>query len=160
MKHATFVAILVLGLAGCGASGSYLMKEYPLTRFDGYVLESETRFSVTHHTSRASFVTQLHLNDASGTAFLSGLTLGAVSREVPGRLHENAAMQVIGHFQKFGCKITRSSSIETVTYEHDYECQNGRKITREEIQSVTDGGLLTDRESTDPRLNPPQTFRR
>lgn len=139
------VPIAALSLAGCTAAASYLQREYPASSFDGYIREGDTRFSITHHKSRSSFVTQVSIQQASNAAFLSGLTFGGISRDVPGRLHENAATQLVAKLPQHGCRITRSSNIETITYEHDYECRSGYRLTPADVVAATDGGPLTGR---------------
>lgn len=131
MRAAVFIASLAV--SGC-AGMTYMSENYPV-RFDGAVATPQGSFSVTLHNTKAAFLTQVGAGEALGMALFSGLTLGAVERGVGGKFHEDAAIALLARIPARNCKVTRSGQIETITWEHEYACADGKPLTAQEVAS-------------------------
>lgn len=126
---------LPLLLAACGG---YLAENYSSTRFDGYTSVAGRTFAISLHQSRNAFVTQVEASAAIAQAFS-----GAAGRDYPDSLHRRAADQITARLGALACRVVTSRRIDTVTVEHDYACQNDRRINAADIASITEQGALT-----------------
>lgn len=133
------ISLAALSLAGC-AGISYLADNYPGAAATTTATASTgNRFMLFVHRANPAIASMDDPATGTANAVAAGLTFGIAPPTSPQNQHEDAVIATFARLPELQCRHLRSVQVERITFEHRYECQGGRVLTREDIARAWGG---------------------